>query len=55
MPDIIMLDISMPGGGVNAARDIQEALPSIKLVMLTAQGARRRNSRRDRLDFGFRQ
>jgi len=25
MPDIIMLDISMPGGGVEAARDIHEA------------------------------
>jgi DNA-binding NarL/FixJ family response regulator len=36
MPDIILLDISMPGGGVEAARDIHEALPSIKLVMLTA-------------------
>lgn len=36
MPDIIMLDISMPGGGVEAARDIHEALPSIKLVVLTA-------------------
>jgi len=36
MPDIILLDISMPGGGVEAARDIHTALPSIKLVMLTA-------------------
>lgn len=35
-PDIILLDISMPGGGVEAARDIHELLPSIKLVMLTA-------------------
>ena len=36
MPDIILLDISMPGGGVGAARDIHAALPSIRLVMLTA-------------------
>jgi DNA-binding NarL/FixJ family response regulator len=36
MPDIILLDISMPGGGVEAARDIHAALPSIKLIMLTA-------------------
>jgi two-component system, NarL family, nitrate/nitrite response regulator NarL len=36
MPDIILLDISMPGGGVEAARDIHEAFPAIKLVMLTA-------------------
>ncbi len=36
MPDIILLDISMPGGGVEAARDLHAALPAIKLVMLTA-------------------
>lgn len=36
MPDTILLDISMPGGGVEAARDIHEAMPSIKLIMLTA-------------------
>ena len=35
VPDMIFLDISMPGGGVNAARDIHSALPDIKLVMLT--------------------
>ena len=34
-PDIILLDISMPGGGVNAAQDIHQALPSIKIIMLT--------------------
>ena len=36
MPDIMLLDISMPGGGVEAAREIHEALPAIRLVMLTA-------------------
>lgn len=36
VPDVILLDISMPGGGVTAAREIHEALPSIKLIMLTA-------------------
>ena len=36
MPDTVLLDISMPGGGVEAARDIHEALPSIKIIMLTA-------------------
>ena len=36
MPDIILLDISMPGGGVEAARDIHDALPAIKIIMLTA-------------------
>lgn len=35
VPDMIFLDISMPGGGVNAARDIHASLPDIKLIMLT--------------------
>ena len=36
LPDIILLDISMPGGGVEAASDIHDALPAIKIIMLTA-------------------
>ncbi|MBT3206702.1 MAG: response regulator transcription factor [Gammaproteobacteria bacterium] len=36
IPDTILLDISMPGGGVEAARELHETLPSIKLIMLTA-------------------
>ena len=36
MPDMILLDISMPGGGVEAARDIRDALPAIEIIMLTA-------------------
>lgn len=36
MPDIILLDISMPGGGVEAASDIHDALPAIYIIMLTA-------------------
>ena len=36
VPDTILLDVSMPGGGVEAARDIHEALPSITIIMLTA-------------------
>ena len=36
LPDVILLDISMPGGGIEAAQRIHEALPVIKLVMLTA-------------------
>ncbi len=35
LPDIILLDISMKGGGINAARDISAAYPVIKVVMLT--------------------
>lgn len=36
-PDLILLDISMPVmNGIEAAREIHAALPSIKLVFLTA-------------------
>ena len=35
MPDIALLDISMPGGGLSAARRIAEAYPAVKIVMLT--------------------
>jgi two-component system nitrate/nitrite response regulator NarL len=34
-PDVCLLDIAMPGGGLNAARDITAALPATKVVMLT--------------------
>jgi DNA-binding NarL/FixJ family response regulator len=34
-PDICLLDIVMPGGGLNAARDITAALPATRVVMLT--------------------
>ena len=34
-PDLVLLDVAMPGGGLNAARAIAEAQPEIKLVMLT--------------------
>ena len=36
LPDVILLDITMPGGGVNAARQIATACPFVKIVMLTA-------------------
>lgn len=35
LPDIILLDISMPGGGIGAARAIAMACPIVKIVMLT--------------------
>jgi DNA-binding NarL/FixJ family response regulator len=35
LPDIMLLDVSMPGGGVNAARHIAAAYPVVKIVMLT--------------------
>jgi DNA-binding NarL/FixJ family response regulator len=35
LPDIILLDVSMPGGGLNAVRQIASAFPVVKIVMLT--------------------
>jgi len=35
-PDTVLLDISMPGGGVETARDLNLAMPTIKIIMLTA-------------------
>lgn len=34
-PDVMILDVSMPGGGVQAASAISSAYPGIKLIMLT--------------------
>jgi DNA-binding NarL/FixJ family response regulator len=37
VPDIVLLDVSMPGtGGIEAARAIKEWLPTTKVLMLTA-------------------
>lgn len=36
VPDIILLDISMPGDGLAAARHISRICPVVKIVMLTA-------------------
>ena len=38
-PDIALLDISMPGGGLAAARRIGELAPAVKVVMLTVSEA----------------
>ncbi len=35
LPDILFLDISMPGGGLNAARSIVEKYPVVKIIILT--------------------
>lgn len=35
MPDLILLDVSMGGGGLNAAQKIAAACPIVKIVMLT--------------------
>ena len=34
-PDLILLDVSMPGDGLDAARAIAEASPAVKIIMLT--------------------
>jgi len=39
LPDIILLDIDMPGGGLNAARVIAEKFPVIKIAVLTASAS----------------
>lgn len=39
LPDIILLDITIPGGGLNAAQTIAATLPITKLIMLTASEA----------------
>jgi two-component system nitrate/nitrite response regulator NarL len=35
LPDVALLDIAMPGGGLAAARDITAACPATRVVMLT--------------------
>ncbi len=35
LPDVAMLDVNMPGGGLQAARDIAAACPATRIVMLT--------------------
>ncbi len=39
LPDVILLDSTIPGGGLNAARTIAASAPVTKIVMLTASGA----------------
>lgn len=36
MPDVILLDLRMPGDGIQAARRVKTALPDVKIVALTA-------------------
>ena len=35
LPDVMLIDISMPGGGIKAVQDIASSCPVIKLIMLT--------------------
>ena len=38
-PDVLLLDIGIPGGGLAAARAIKSTVPSVHIVMLTASDA----------------
>jgi len=35
LPDLMLLDVSMPGGGIATADEISQRLPVIKIIMLT--------------------
>ena len=35
LPDLLLLDVSMPGGGIETAREITRHVPIIKIIMLT--------------------
>jgi DNA-binding NarL/FixJ family response regulator len=35
LPDVLLVDISMEGGGINAVRAITESYPVVKIIMLT--------------------
>lgn len=35
LPDVALLDVSMPGGGLQAAREISAACPVVRVIMLT--------------------
>lgn len=39
MPDVVLLDISMPGSGLSAADEIARRFPAVAIVMLTASEA----------------
>jgi len=35
LPDIMLLDVRMPGGGIEAARSIARVCPKVKIIMVT--------------------
>ena len=39
LPDVVLLDISMPGSGIEAARQISRSCPVVKIIMLLSSGS----------------
>lgn len=35
LPDVMLLDVSMPGGGIEAAKTLSKAFPAVKVIILT--------------------
>jgi two-component system, NarL family, nitrate/nitrite response regulator NarL len=35
LPDVVLLDVTMPGGGIEAARSIAASCPATRIIMLT--------------------
>jgi len=35
LPDVILLDISLPGGGIDAGKEILRDCPEVRIIMLT--------------------
>ena len=40
LPDVILLDVNMPGGGLTAAETISSSYPVVKIIMLTGSDER---------------
>ena len=36
IPDVMLLDLHLPGGGINAAANISQACPNVRVIALTA-------------------
>ncbi len=39
VPDVVLLDLNMPGGGLNAARHLSRHAPATKIIVLTSDDA----------------
>lgn len=41
LPDLVLMDIRMPGGGLEATRRIKESFPDVRIVVMTVSDAAR--------------